>query len=84
VDDVLKEELGLMYVGTLGFSVVIFGGVTSLESIAKVVLKMCKEGNEPIHYNGGWRGWLDDANERDVLHWFAELSSHLNKSANEY
>ena len=84
VDDVLKEELGPMHVGIPGFFAAIFGSVTSLELTAKAVFKKCKEGNEPIYHKGGWHGWPDDANERDVLRWFSRLSSHLNKSADEH
>jgi hypothetical protein len=84
MDNVLKEELGLMYVGIPRFFTTIFGGITGLESIAQVVFKKCKEGNKPMYHNGGWHGWPDDANERDVLYWFAELSGHLDKSADEH
>jgi hypothetical protein len=84
VDDVLKEELGPMHVGIPGFFAAIFGGITGLESTAKAVFGKCKEGNEPIYHKGGWHGWPDDANERDVLRWFSGLSSLLDKSADEH
>src|SRR5258708_29661513 len=84
VDDVLKEELGPIYIGIPGFFAAIFGGVTGLKLTVKAVFEKCNKGNEPLYHKGGWHGWPDDANKRDVLCWFSGLSSHLNKSADEH
>jgi len=43
VDDVLKEELGLMYVGIPGFYEAFFGDVASLELAANAVFKKCNK-----------------------------------------
>ncbi|KAF2181547.1 hypothetical protein K469DRAFT_589408, partial [Zopfia rhizophila CBS 207.26] len=42
VDDVLKEELGLMYVGIPGFFEAFFGEVAGLESAAQAMFEKCK------------------------------------------
>jgi hypothetical protein len=76
VDDVLKEELGPMYVGVPGFFKAYFGGIEDLEPVAKTVLENCKKGDEPIyHKDNGWKGWPDGAKEKDVLVWFVDLIS---------
>ncbi|MCJ1341948.1 hypothetical protein MMC31_000126 [Peltigera leucophlebia] len=44
VDDVLKEELGPIYVGTPGFSKAFFGKVGGLGPAAQAMFEKCKEG----------------------------------------
>jgi protein kinase-like protein len=84
-DDVLKEELGTMYVGIPEFFEAKFGEVIGLKPTAKVVFEKCKDGDEPIYRkNEGWRKWPHDANEPDVLHWFAGLSSQITTLADEH
>jgi len=78
VDDVLKEELGSMYVGVPGFYEAFFGDVGGLEPAAKAVFKRCREGDNLLYCEGsGWRGWPEDAREKDVLGWFAQLNCQL-------
>ena len=48
VDDVLKEELGFLYVGVPGFSEAFFGKVAGLGPAAQVVFEKCKEGDNPL------------------------------------
>ncbi|RYO80050.1 hypothetical protein DL764_009944 [Monosporascus ibericus] len=44
---------------------------------------MCLEGSNPL-FKEGWRGWPQDANQDDVLSWFADLSEKLAKFADSY
>ncbi|EXK78558.1 hypothetical protein FOQG_16775 [Fusarium oxysporum f. sp. raphani 54005] len=76
VDDVLKEELGPMYVGIRNFHDVYFGVVTGLETASQMFFKQCLEGSDPL-FKDGWRGWPKDANQDGVLSWFAEFSEKL-------
>ncbi|KAK8872459.1 kinase-like domain [Apiospora arundinis] len=83
VDGVLKEELGPLYVGLRDFQTAFFGGVADLDSASEATFKRCKEGESPL-FDEGWQGWPDDANEKDVLQWFAYVSSKLAEFAEEY
>jgi len=85
VDEVLKDELGQMYVGVPGFFEAYFGGIECLELAAKTVLENCKKGDKPIYgKDTGWRGWPSGAKESDVLGWFAELITQLPELSEEY
>ncbi|KAH6869569.1 hypothetical protein B0T10DRAFT_418334 [Thelonectria olida] len=76
VDDVLKEELGPLYVGLRNFHDAYFSGVTDLETASQTFFKQCQEGSDPLFENG-WKGWPKDANQDDVLSWFAGFSEKL-------
>jgi len=85
MDDVLKEDLGPMYVGVPCFYEAFFGQVAGLEPAAKAILEKCKEGDKPLYCEeNGWRGWPNEAKERDVLNWFAQLSSGFVDLAEEH
>ncbi|KAF3049727.1 hypothetical protein E8E11_010167 [Didymella keratinophila] len=78
VDDVLKEELGHLYVGVPGFFDAFFGDVPGLRTAAQAVLDKCKEGDSPLYrMESGWQGWPEGAKEKDVLSWFAPLIDQL-------
>lgn len=49
VDDVLKEELGHMYVGVPGFFNAFFGEVADLRLAAQAVFNKCKEEDTPLY-----------------------------------
>ncbi|KAF3346064.1 mRNA export factor rsm1 [Verticillium dahliae VDG2] len=76
VDDVLKEELGSMYVGLRDFHDTYFGGVINLETASKAFFDQCIQGSGP-KFEDGWEGWPKDANQDDVLSWFAGFSEKL-------
>ncbi|KAF9782575.1 hypothetical protein IL306_010657 [Fusarium sp. DS 682] len=76
VDDVLKEELGSMYVGVRHFHDAYFGGVAGLDAASQAFFKQCVEGSDPL-FEDGWKGWPRDANQDDVLSWFADFSDKL-------
>jgi hypothetical protein len=85
VDDVLKEELGSMYLGRPGFFQVFFGEVADLQSTAQVVFERCCEGDNPLYQEeSGWQGWPEEAKERDVLRWFAKVTGQLSDWAAEH
>ncbi|KAF1365192.1 hypothetical protein EJ07DRAFT_150724 [Lizonia empirigonia] len=85
IDNVLKDELGDMYVGVPGFFEAFFGNVVSLEPAAQAVFEKCKEGDNPLYQEqNGWQGWPEGAKERDVLSWFAELTGKFLDFAEEY
>jgi hypothetical protein len=78
VDDVLKEELGHLYVGIPGFFDAFFGDVPGLRPAAQAVFDKCQEGDSPLYRLGsGWQGWPEGAKEKDVLSWFAPLTDRL-------
>lgn len=72
VDKVLKLELGPLYVGLRHFRETFFGGVAGLDAVSKAVFEKCTEGSKPLFHNG-WNGWPKDANQDDVLSWFADI-----------
>ncbi|KAK6950139.1 hypothetical protein Daesc_008465 [Daldinia eschscholtzii] len=76
VDQVLKSELGPLYVGLPNFRKTYFGNVAGLEEASEAVFKKCKEGNSPL-FSQGWSGWPRDANQDDVLRWFSEVNEKL-------
>ena len=55
IDNVLKEELGPLYVGISSLYKAFFKGVEGLKEASAVVFKKCKEGNNPLYAKGGWR-----------------------------
>ncbi|KAK0704195.1 hypothetical protein B0T21DRAFT_397094 [Apiosordaria backusii] len=83
VDRVLRDELGVMYVGLPRFHETFFGQVADLQTASEAVFKKCKEGGESL-FSNGWSGWPRDANQDDVLSWFAELSEKLAALAEDY
>ncbi|KAJ9129857.1 Rhodopsin kinase [Pleurostoma richardsiae] len=83
VDDVLKEELGPMYVGLRDFHRVYFGGIAGLETASEAFFKQCLQGNEPL-FDDGWRGWPKDAKQDDVLSWFVGFCEELASFTDSY
>lgn len=64
-DRVFRDELGATYVRLPRF--------TGPGTTAQAVFKKCMEGSSPL-FNEMWSGWPKDANQDDVLRWFADLS----------
>ncbi|KAJ5544154.1 hypothetical protein N7494_005433 [Penicillium frequentans] len=83
VDRVLKLELGPLYVGVSHFRTTFFGGVSGLQSGSEAVFRRCTEGKNALFVNG-WKGWPENANQEDVLSWFADLSEKLAKLSADY
>ncbi|KAK1471304.1 hypothetical protein CABS01_16390 [Colletotrichum abscissum] len=76
VDEVLKEELGTMYVGLPGFRDAYFGSLAGLEAASKEFFDQCLDSNDPF-FQDGWKGWPQDANEKSVLEWLADFVKKL-------
>ncbi|RSL45552.1 hypothetical protein CEP51_016063, partial [Fusarium floridanum] len=76
VDDVLKEELGSMYVGLRHFHNTYFGGVVGLDAVSEAFFDQCVEDSDPL-FEDGWKGWPENANQDNVLSWFADFSDKL-------
>jgi hypothetical protein len=57
VDDVLKEELGRLYVGVPGFYEAFFGQIAGLKAVTEAGFKKCKDGNNPLCSEAG--GWCE-------------------------
>lgn len=53
VDNVLKEELGFIYIGVHSFAEVFFGQVAGLSLVVQAVLEKCKEGDNPLYQEIG-------------------------------
>ena len=73
MDDLLKEELGPLYVGIPGFYEAFYGKLPHLEENAETVFRKCQKGDKPLYYEKiGWRDWPNEAQEKDVLKWFTK------------
>ncbi|KAK4243176.1 hypothetical protein C7999DRAFT_44951 [Corynascus novoguineensis] len=83
VDNVLKEELGPMYVGLQDFHKAYFGDVPNLETASKTFFEDCLEGSNPL-FSNGWKGWPEEAKQDDVLSWFADFTEKLAAFAESY
>jgi len=83
VDNVLKEELGPMYVDLRDFHKTYFGSVPNLEAASKRFFEDCLEGSNPF-FNNGWTRWPEGAKQDDVLSWFADFTEKLAASAEGY
>jgi hypothetical protein len=78
VDNVLKDELGHLYVGIPVYFEAFFEDVRGLTPAAQDVFDKCKEGDRPLYQvESGWLDWPQEANEKDVLSWFALLMDRL-------
>jgi hypothetical protein len=83
VDRVLKLELGPLYVGLPEFRNTYFGRVAGLKAASEAVFKNCTDGSHPL-FSEGWSGWPKDANQDDVLNWFADVCEKLAAFAEDY
>lgn len=85
VDGVLKEELGFMHVGLHNFHETFFGDVADLKTASKTFFGSCVEGGDPLFVlDDGWRGWPDNAQQDDVLIWFANFCDELEAFIESY
>ena len=85
MDNVLKEELGPLYVGVPGFYEAFFGEIAGLKAVAEAGFKKCKDENNLLYREaGGWCEWPKGANEDEVLKWFAKLVNTLVEFAEDH
>ena len=57
MDNVLKEELGSLYIGISGLYKAFFKGVEGFKEVSAIIFKKCKEGDNPLYIKGGWHNW---------------------------
>jgi hypothetical protein len=60
-----------------------FGGVSGLQSASDAVFEKCTKGRNAL-FAEGWKGWPKNANQEDVLNWFADLSEKLAALSADY
>ena len=53
MDNVLKEELGPLYIGIPSLYKVFFRGVEGLKEVSAAVFKKCKKGDNLLYAKGG-------------------------------
>ena len=53
MDNVLKKELGPLYMGIPSLYKAFFRGVEGLKEVSAAVFKKCKEGDNPLYANKG-------------------------------
>ncbi|KAI1086053.1 hypothetical protein F5B19DRAFT_200600 [Rostrohypoxylon terebratum] len=84
-DDVLKEDLGPMYVDIPGFYEAFFGKIPGLEMASKAIFKMCCDGSgsDPL-FREGWAEWPADANEASALIWLKKIITQIAQWAQNY
>jgi len=63
INNILKKELGFIYIKLCNFYKAFFGSVANFETIFKVVFKKYIEGNN-LHFciKRKWRKWPKDTN----------------------
>ena len=67
MDNILKEELGPLYIGISGLYKTFFRGVEGLEAVSAVIFKKCKEGDNPLYAKGGWYNWPKSVEQDNIL-----------------
>jgi hypothetical protein len=50
MNNILKEELGTIYINIPGFYIVFFRNIVDLETISKVIFKKYREGSNLLYY----------------------------------
>jgi len=84
VDNILKEELGPLYIGIPSLYKAFFREVEGLKEASAIIFKKCKEGNNPLYTKSGWRNWPKSAEQDNVLEWFNNLIRLFLGLAKEY
>ena len=84
MDYVLKEELGPLYVGIPSLYKAFFRGVEGLKEVSAAVFKKCKEGDNPLYAEGGWRNWPKSVEQDNILEWFNNLIKSFLGFVEEY
>ncbi|KAJ8063416.1 hypothetical protein OCU04_008636 [Sclerotinia nivalis] len=83
VEKLLKNKLGMIYVGVPQIYNKFFGGVAKLETTSQAFFEKWNVGTDPC-FREGWAGWPSDANEVDVLKWLTEFIETLAAFAQDY
>ncbi|KAK4197016.1 hypothetical protein QBC40DRAFT_342334 [Triangularia verruculosa] len=64
INNVVKEELGPMYVDLRGFYNTYFGSIPNLKTASETFFEGCLEGSSPL-FSNGWKGWPEEAKQDD-------------------
>lgn len=84
LDDILKDELGSLFIGIPGFQEFFFGKIENLEEASKTIFQRCQEGQTPLYTeNKGWRDWPESATQNEVLRWLKNQVNLLVSFAEE-
>ena len=67
MDDILKKELGPLYIGIPGLYKAFFKRVKGFKEVSAIVFKKCKEGDNPLYAEGGWRNWPKSTEQDNIL-----------------
>ena len=73
INDILKEELGPLYIGVFSLYKVFFRGVEGLKKASAIIFKKYKKGDNPLYAKGSWHDWPKGVKECKVLKWFNKL-----------
>ena len=57
IDNILKEELGPLYIGIPSLYKAFFREVEGLKEVSAIIFKKYKEGDNLLYTKGGWRNW---------------------------
>ncbi|KAH7012084.1 uncharacterized protein B0I36DRAFT_299991 [Microdochium trichocladiopsis] len=76
VDDVLKSELGPLYVDIPQFFETFFESIPGLAAASKAVFEKCKDETEGL-FSTDWTGWPEAADQDGVLSWFVNVTKKL-------
>ncbi|KAI1659446.1 hypothetical protein F4813DRAFT_401524 [Daldinia decipiens] len=83
IDNILKEELGLMCVNVPRFYETFFGNILNLEIASGAIFERCCK--EPdLFFREGWTGWPRDAEESAVLSWLQKIIKQIALWAQDY
>ena len=84
MDNVLKEELGPLYIGIPGLYKTFFREVKGLKEASAAVFKKYKEGDNLLYAKGGQRDWPKSIEQDNVLEWFNNLIKSFLSFVEEY
>ncbi|KAI5924800.1 hypothetical protein F4810DRAFT_663412 [Camillea tinctor] len=82
-DDVLRADLGPMYVDLPSLYETFCGGIPELEGASQAIFQSCSEGPDPF-FSEGWTGWPREAKESTVFGWLQMIIGQIIQWARDY
>ncbi|KAI0443368.1 hypothetical protein F4803DRAFT_313051 [Xylaria telfairii] len=83
IDEILRNELGVMYVDVPNFYEAFWGSIPQLETASEDIFQKCTQGPQPL-FQQGWTGWPGDAKQESVLVWLANIIERFLQWAQKY
>ncbi|KAJ3569609.1 hypothetical protein NPX13_g6028 [Xylaria arbuscula] len=83
MDKLLSDELGVMYINVPNFYEAFWGGIPQLEMASEDIFQKCTQGIQPL-FQEGWTAWPEDAKQKKVLAWLANIVERFLQWAEEY